>query len=1050
MRKCAFPLAAVAVAIGIGSGCGSRTPGVTNNNGGDSDAGGTEAPTPVALSIETFAIPLELVAGDEVTAACVVSQDRDYLAGIETVVAVSPEAGALTTGTTSVTFTPTEVGSYVVHCETADGLTVDEKGVTIEVLAGPPASVETMISDNVAEAGASVSADCEVFDAFGNLIDEEDYEQTTGLFLPDELWPDPLSGPGFTVRGTTAGDYEVACTYGELIDETPEPLTIVPGIPAFTDTIVLPTYLAPTEEATIECVVQDAFGNDLVGVETNVVAMVADGSLAMDAGLTYDDASISATLAQTYYVSCKVPAFFAGDETPAEVVVHPGLPHHWIVELPDQDCFWQDRGLPLLYIVYDQWGNEVASEDYDITVWSDPAGVTLDGDGVVRIPGEGDFTIWVDLAGTTPQAANSTIVPIGSSVRVDSTPPVIDISSPSRASALQQSTASVSISGTVSDGVSAIESLEINDNVIAVTPGVTSVPISRTQNSEWGLNVITGSAVDECGNRRVIAQSYLRSGQYFTAATWSSSTARATSGILARLNQPVIDDGNRNDADDLATITWMILTGMDLDAVIPSTFVNTRVWDCTECGFWPVEWDDCAWDGYRVLKTSAFTYSQPTMDWLYAVDGGLSLGMSISNLYLPLNVHGWWNCHCCGDYDVSVNGDISVNYVWIDAELSVALSGTNPSVSICSSCLTIGFNNLDLDIDWGLLDFLGDATLGWIINLIIDTFQDEIEDLLASELRSAIPPMVEDFLSGFELEAGFDIPAPLSMHLNLASGMDFIDFDGPTGSGNGELGLYTQVYPSARAAAIPSSSRGTIRRRPAASDGPGPGTSFSSSQYNFGLGLEDDVLNQVMWALWYGGGLELNLTEILALSGSFDLAGVDLSISGKLPPVIMPGSGTNQIYIGLGDMYIDASVDLAILLGIDDSTAPPLHVGMYLSTVLGGFLDLDPTNNELLVALDPNPDIWIEVVAIDDEGYQGVMTDLFVGLMTVLLPPMLEQVVGSFPIPSFDLGGLAGLPAGTVLELTNGSLGRPNTANWCLGGTEKMDATHFCLTGSLQ
>ncbi len=200
MRTCAFPLVGMAIILTFATACGSRAPGTTGNTtSGDADTGGSEENLG-ALAVETFATPLQVTAGDLVTAACVVSRDREYLSGIATNVTVSPEAGSLTPADSTVTFTPTEVGDYVVRCETTDGITIDGKGVTIEVVAGPPAIIETEISDNVTEAGAPVQVDCTVYDEFMNFIPEEDYEGPVDLALPPELNLDPPSGPGFTVR----------------------------------------------------------------------------------------------------------------------------------------------------------------------------------------------------------------------------------------------------------------------------------------------------------------------------------------------------------------------------------------------------------------------------------------------------------------------------------------------------------------------------------------------------------------------------------------------------------------------------------------------------------------------------------------------------------------------------------------------------------------------------------------------------------------------------------------------------------------------------------
>ena len=78
--------------------------------------------------------------------------------------------------------------------------------------------------------------------------------------------------------------------------------------------------------------------------------------------------------------------------------------------------------------------------------------------------------------------------------------------------------------------------------------------MTTTQSSNWGLNVLVGYAEDACGNRRVVETAYLRSGGYGAPLTESRLSARHPGGIVAQLNQPVLDDSDRNDLDDLASL----------------------------------------------------------------------------------------------------------------------------------------------------------------------------------------------------------------------------------------------------------------------------------------------------------------------------------------------------------------------------------------------------------------------------------------------------------------------------------------------------------------
>ena len=63
------------------------------------------------------------------------------------------------------------------------------------------------------------------------------------------------------------------------------------------------------------------------------------------------------------------------------------------------------------------------------------------------------------------------------------------------------------------------------------------------------------------------------------------------------------------------------------------------------------------------------------------------------------------------------------------------------------------------------------------------------------------------------------------------------------------------------------------------------------------------------------------------------------------------------------------------------------------------------------------------------------MSLLFTEVMEMLVPQLLTSIVGSIPLPTFDVGGLAGLPNSEVWELTN-------------GGIDRTDA-YYRLTGSL-
>jgi hypothetical protein len=328
-----------------------------------------------------------------------------------------------------------------------------------------------------------------------------------------------------------------------------------------------------------------------------------------------------------------------------------------------------------------------------------------------------------------------------------------------------------------------------------------------------------------------------------------------------------------------------------------------------------------------------------------------------------------------------------------------------------------------LDINWwGPIDSLFDAAVNGIAGTLAP-------NLKAGIALTSLEPLVEDFFSDFSLATGFSVPAPMEMTLNLESGFDYLAFSGPENSGNAGVGLYARVFPATRGDNIDAAALGSIRRN-------GERPAFSSSDYGFGLALKDDLVNQALWAVWYGGGFDVDDATSLLSSG---MDNVDLSIQFKSPPVMMPGrapnqseagiSGAHELDLGVGDIHIDASVDIPNVGNV--------NVSMHVSAILGGYLDLDPSTNELILDLEgSNPQVWVQIEDIGEPALQGQVSALFTEVVRVLLPKLLKRVVKNIPLPALDVGGLAGLPQSEVWELSNGDI-------------ERLSA-HHRFTGSLR
>jgi hypothetical protein len=955
-----------------------------------------------------------VMAGTSILVTCRFMRGSEEITAPATAVTVSPSVSTLVTDGVGATFTPTVAGTYRVHCSSEDASMVDAQGQEVRVVAGPALTTDTVIADPDGRAGDRVLVECHAFDSFGN---ELGFPVWSGLSVDSGVESQHLGGRLFSARATLVGEYEVGCRLGGLEDGTPALLSVSAGDPALTTSRVSvnggtpaqDAVVGPLEPVLVHCAATDAFGNPVTGATLRYSLVPSDGRPPVAYGVVQSSETFYGTKAGFLFVVCDVDGFYAEDDTPAVVRIASGLPYLWDVNILDQDCYWAGRRLPMVMVVYDYWGNVIPEPALELL--SIPAGgVIQDSTGIYRLGPDGDFDVTMSLSG--PKHSENIIRDYVLRLRVDSTPPLISITSPERGATLKEGTLSemdVSVEGLVTDGVSPITMVRLNGETVDVSGEDLSVELSQVHSSRWGISVLSAEAEDECGNFGLRAQSYMRSPSYYEAADGDGAAGAVSQGIAARLNQPVLDDENRADLNDLASLAQAVVGNTDLNAAMPEVLGVSPDEDGDKnidlvyynCGLWTEENENT---GYKVWKTGDFTTSDPDFEYLRAVDGGVHLRMSMDDIHLPLGLYGNWDAGCLGDADVTVFGTVSVSSARLEATVKISLDGSDPVVSMEDVTVNLVDPYVDLVFESRFLEWMIEG----VVNAVLNSLKGQVEDILGAQLGDAIGPLLKTFLGDFSIATAIEIPEPIGMTLQLGSGLDYLQFAGPEGSGHGDLGLYTQVYPSDRAASIPADARGSIRR-----GGERPGF---DDLYAFGLGLKDDLINQVLWAAWYGGALDI--PDAGDLIGQ-DLGDISLSFEALSPPVVMPGPGApgHDIEVGIGDAFIEASV------GIPDMGT--LHLSMFLSAIIGGSMDLDPTTNELIISLDnTNPQVWVEITEIGEPAIQGEMSVLFTEVLRAIVPRLLTTVVGSIPLPTFDVGGLAGLPVSEVWELSNGDIER--------------------------
>ena len=254
----------------------------------------------------------------------------------------------------------------------------------VEVLPAEPVSIETSLDFAEIPAGGPVQISCTSQDSFGNEIESlaELPEGYTLTWNGDEsLLRESQDELSFRGRGTLAGEYEIACAIGELvIDETPSALRVIPGPPAYSETTVTPSIVQATETASVGCVVYDAYGNARVDIAATFWAQSLDGTQPLESGLWFDDTTVSAAVADDYWIFCRVAGQVAGDESPAKLSVLPGGAYSWSVTLPELDCYAQGVSLPIDVMAWDRFGNTIDEPGWTASVFPEgSASTTSDG-----------------------------------------------------------------------------------------------------------------------------------------------------------------------------------------------------------------------------------------------------------------------------------------------------------------------------------------------------------------------------------------------------------------------------------------------------------------------------------------------------------------------------------------------------------------------------------------------------------------------------------------------------------------------------------------------
>ena len=147
-------------------------------------------------------------------------------------------------------------------------------------------------------------------------------------------------------------------------------------------------------------------------------------------------------------------------------------------------------------------------------------------------------------------------------------------------------------------------------------------------------------------------------------------------------------------------------------------------------------------------------------------------------------------------------------------------------------------------------------------------------------------------------------------------------------TGGGDLGLDTTIYSQG---VISPEPRGSIIQENQVLPTFNPANSL-------GVAIGYDLINQVLYSLWYGGGLNIDAQDFLSgNNGQGNGTTVEANLSALSPPVFkLTPNSANPVEIQVGDLKLDLFVD-------NIPNTAPINAVVYATLFVDADVRLDPS-----------------------------------------------------------------------------------------------------------
>ena len=547
--------------------------------------------------------------------------------------------------------------------------------------------------------------------------------------------------------------------------------------------------------------------------------------------------------------------------------------------------------------------------------------------------------------------------------------PSIDVDHPPRAATVRSNVPTVSVTGTAISPAGSITGLTINGDAVQVAADGS---FSHDVGVIMGGNTLVLEVTDSHGRTRKRVQSFLWSPEY--AKPTMPPQGIADQGLAFWVSQDTIDDGDRSQPyDDLASLVWLVLDQFDPSGIVdPDEPVYNYAY-------------------YDIYITDIRKRGSDIE--LRAIDNGIHLSADVydivGDLYYDCTS---WQCAPAGG---DSGGGFSIDVMHLEGDVILGVNAENKIVAtLANVSATIDPDDVNVSSENAWTNFL----LSVVEFFVKDTVVAQLEQALEDNVKSIVGPALADALGGLALATEFEFPsiggdAPIVVQLVADfRDTDFHDGLAPPDPSPPQGGLLSLRGGGYAASVVPYDNLGVPLR-----DGCGAGgqTLVVPRTAPLEVALGDDLLNQLLYAGWQGGLLELPIENDTA----------QVTASGMLAPTVSDCGYGGKLMAHIGDVHIDAVVSIAT------KTIPFVA---YTSLVVG--VDITPADDGVSLGITGVERIDTELTATDDGNIsdEDALVQILESQLAGLLIDGLGSGLGSFALPPIDLSGQLGMPPGTA------------------------------------